>query len=173
MKGIDIKKINDNLYFMTLVDNYEVMMYTTYSNETRIFNETFKLSNIQDCSQYMVKNGTNCILSFNNEQYIFLVSIIDGNIKLDEDKNEINGLESREDFNYKYVGYYIKPLINLKSEEKLRNTKYFRDYDYIVNNLNHNINFPNDITDFDVNININKSIYNCDNDGGCVSIPCQ
>ena len=143
MKGKEIKKQNDNLYFITFEDNYNVIMYTNYTKQDRIFNQNFKINQIKDCSQYMIKNGTNCILSFNNEQYIYIVNIIDGHIKFGQ-----------------YVGYYIKPLINLKSQENFE-TFVFKDPDYLQNNLNHILNFPTDITDFECNININKSIYNC------------
>ena len=122
-----INKIDDDTFLILLKDNYDVTMYTTYTKQNRIFNNNFfKVEEIKECSEYMIKDGTNCVASFNNDEFIYLINIVDGHFQ-----NNGVGL----------VGYIIKPLKNLKTGE-IFNKGYFP---IDLKNVNCNININKSI----------------------------
>lgn len=151
--GKKLEKIDNDTYLLSLKNDYDVTMYTTYTKQNRVFNQNFKVEDIKDCSEYMIKNGTNCILSLDKEKYIFLVNVIDGHFI-----NKENDL----------VGYKIKPLINLTTKQGF-NTVSFKNEDHMKDELNHDVEMPLLDEEFSCTVNINKSIFNCPCGGGCIA----
>ncbi len=134
-----IEKSEHDTYKIYIKDDYNVTMYTTYTKQQRVYNRSYKVDDITECSNYMVKNGTNAVLSFNNSEFVFLVNIIDGHLKSDD--NEL-------------VAYIIKPYKNLKISNDT-DTSRFENENYFQNDLE----LPLDLKNVNCNVNINKSIY--------------
>ena len=80
-----IEKISKNIYKFTIYDNYNIILYTTYTNQNRfaVINNIL-LNSFKKCTQHMMDLNTQA--TFKWKENFFLIKFLDGH-KYDNDNN--------------------------------------------------------------------------------------
>ena len=97
---IALQLINNDNYKIIIKNNYDYVLYTTYTKENRsIYYNNIKLDKIKDCARFMIETKTVAVLNYNNNSY--LVQGLNGHEHTDDTKE--------------FVEYEIKFLYDLNN----------------------------------------------------------
>ena len=114
---ISLQLNNDN-YKIIIKNNYDYVLYTTYTEENRsLYYNNIKLDKIKDCTRFMIETKTVVVLNYNNKSY--LVQLLNGHEHTDDTKE--------------FVEYEIKFLYDLNNlDVKFDKPETFENKNYLA-----------------------------------------